>query len=65
MRLIFELPEMAKNEVLDFSGLHELGLFHSYFVCKCNFREISMIKIVILNQSKPMSLLLKIEKSEI
>ena len=30
------------------SNLHELGLFHPYFVCKCSFREFSMIKIVIL-----------------
>ena len=28
-------------------NLRELGLFHEYFVCKCSFREISMIKIVI------------------
>ena len=40
--------------------LHELGLFHPYFVCKSSFREISMIKIVILDQSKPISLILKI-----
>ena len=36
--------------------LRELGLFHAYFVCKCSFREISMIKMVILDQSKPISL---------
>ena len=34
-------------------NLHELGLFLQYFVCKCSFREISMIKMVILDQSKP------------
>ena len=41
-------------------NLHELGLFHPYFAYKCSFREISMIKIVILDQSKPISLILKI-----
>ena len=29
------------------------GLFLPYCVCKCSFREISMIKIVILDQNKP------------
>ena len=43
-------------------NLHELGLFHPYFICKCSFREISIIKMVILDQSKPMSLILKIGK---
>ena len=42
-----------------------IGLFHPYFVCKCSFREISMIKMVILDQSKPISLILKIKKSKI
>ena len=46
-------------------NLRELGLFHPYFVCKCSFRVISMLKIVILNQSKPILLILKIEKSKI
>ena len=46
-------------------NLHELGLFHPYFVCKCSFWKVSMIKIVILDQSKPISLILKIEKSKI
>ena len=41
-----------------------LGLFHPYFVCKCSFREISMIKIVILDQSKPISQILKIIKKK-
>ena len=41
-----------------------LGLFHLYFVCKCSFREISMIKMVILDQNKQISLILKIEKSK-
>ena len=55
---------MAKNLILDFS-VHELGLFHPYFVCKCSFREISMIKIVILDQRKPISIILKIKNSKI
>ena len=38
----------------------ELDLFHPYFVCKCSFREISMIKIIILDQSKRIPLILKI-----
>ena len=37
-------------------NLQELVLFHPYFVRKCRFREISMIKIVILDKSKPISL---------
>ena len=44
-------------------NLHELGLFHPYFVCKYSFKEISMIQMVILDKSKS-SLILKIEKSE-
>ena len=46
-------------------NVHELGLFHPYFVCKFSFREISMIKMVILDQSKPISLILKIKKLKI
>ena len=42
-------------------NLLELGLFHPYFVSKCSFREILIIKIAILDQSKPISLILKIE----
>ena len=38
-----------------------LGLFHLYFVCKSSFRVMSMIKIVILDQSKPILLILKIK----
>ena len=45
-------------------NLRELGLFQPHFVCKCSFRKISMTKIVILDQSKPISLILKIEKIE-
>ena len=43
-------------------NLPQLGLFHPYFVCKYSFKEISMIKNVILDQSKPISLIWKIEK---
>ena len=43
-------------------NLRELGLFRPYFVCECSFREISMIKMVILDQSEPILLILKIEK---
>ena len=46
-------------------NLRELGLFQPWFVCKCSFREISIIKMVILDQSKPILLILKIEKSKI
>ena len=46
-------------------NLRELGLFHPYFVCKCSFREISMIKMFILDQNKPIWLLLNIKKSKI
>ena len=65
--MIFKLPEMAKNEVLGFSGptCVSWGYFIQYFVCKCSFREISMITMVILDQSKPLSLYLKIKKSKI
>ena len=49
--------------------LPQLGLFHPYFVCKGR-RIISMIKMVILDQSKPITLYLKkknpkIQKSRI
>ena len=42
-------------------NLPQLGLFHPYFVCKCCFIEISIIKMVILDQSKPISLVLKVK----
>ena len=63
VRWIFKLPEMAKKWNFEFfrPNLRELWLFHPYFVCKCSYREISMIKIVILDQSKPISLILKIK----
>ena len=64
---IFDLPEMAKNEILDFSGSTCViwGYFIQYFICKCSFREISMRKNVILDQSKPISLYFKIKKFKI
>ena len=34
-----------------------LGLFHPYFVCKSSCRVISMIKMVILYQNKPILLI--------
>ena len=46
-------------------NLCELGLFHPYFVCKCSFRVISMIKMVIGDQSKPILLYLKIKNLKI
>ena len=63
----FELPEMSKKWSYRFfrPNLPQLGLFHPYFVCKCSFRVISMIKIVILDQSKPISLYFKIKKLKI
>ena len=59
----FELPEMAKKWSLGLfrPNLPPWGLFHQYFVCKSSFRVISMINIVILDQSKPISLYLKIK----
>ena len=43
----------------------QLGLFHPYFVSKSSFRVIPMIKMVILEQSKPLLLYLKIKKLKI
>ena len=55
----------AQNEVFDFSSPTCVGLFHSYFGCKCNFREISMIKMVISYQNKQIWLILKIKNKKI
>ena len=64
-----EFLSCQKGKKLSFGlfrpNLHELRLFHQYFVCKCSFREISMTKIVIWAQRKPISLILKIEKFKI
>ena len=43
----------------------QLGLFHPYFVCKSSFRVISMIQMVILDQSKPLWLIFDKKKSKI
>ena len=67
VRWIFKKLEKWSFELFRLN-LHEVGLFHSYFLCKCSFREISMIKMVILDQSKPILLIFenrKIKKSEI
>ena len=63
----FELPEMVKkwSFILFRHNPPQLGLFHPYFVFKNSFIVISMIKIVILDQSKPISLILKNKKSKI
>ena len=55
----FELPEMAKKCRFGLfrPNLPQLGLFHPYFVCKSSYRVISMIKMVIFDQSKPISLI--------
>ena len=45
--------------------LSQLGLFRPYFVCKSSFRVISMIKMIIFDQSKAISLILKIKESKI
>ena len=55
----FELPEMAKNWSFGLfrPNLPLFGLFHPYFVWKSSFRVISMIQMVILDQSKPILLI--------
>ena len=65
--MIFELPEMAQkwNFGIFRPNLPQLGLFHPYFLSKSSFRVIPMIKMVILEQSNPISLYLKIKKSKI
>ena len=61
--MTFELSEMLKKWSfrLFSPNLHQLGLFHLYFISKTSLRVISMIKIVILDQSKPIWLILKIK----
>ena len=63
----FELPEMAKKWSFGLfrPNLPELGLFHPYFLCKSSFRVISMIKMLILDQSKTISLYLKIKNKKV
>ena len=43
-------------------NLPQLGLFYPYFSCKNNFRVISIIKMVILDLSRPISVYLKNKK---
>ena len=52
---------MAKNEVADLSGQTcvNCGYFILILICQFNFREISMITMVILGQNKPFWLILK------
>ena len=64
----FELPEDQKVKFRP--NLPQLGLFHPYFVSKSCFTVISMIKMVIWDQSKPISIIFekiksKFQKSEI
>ena len=63
----FELPELAKKWSFGLfrPDLPQLRLFHPYFVCKSSFRVITMLKIVILDQSKQISLILKNKNSKI
>ena len=62
----FELPEISKKWTLDFSdpNLPQLGLFHPDFVCKSSFRVISMVKMVISDQSKPIYLIFEKKKNQ-
>ena len=46
-------------------NLCELGYFIQYFVCKYSFRKISMKKMVIWDQIKPISLYLKIKNPKL
>ena len=59
----FELPEMAKMWSFGLFRPNLPQLFYPYFLCKSSFRVISMIKIVILDQSKPISLLFEKKKN--
>ena len=60
-----EFLSFQKWQKITFSTSSPTCMIHPYFVCKCSFREISIIKIIILDQSKPISLILKKEKSKI
>ena len=63
----FELPEMTKKCSFGFfrPNLPQLGLFYPYFECKSSFRVISMITMVIFDQSRLISLILKNKNSKI
>ena len=43
-------------------NLLQLGLFHPYFLCNSIFRVTAIMKMVILDQSKPISLYCKIKR---
>ena len=60
----FELPEDQKVKFWTFQAQPASGLFHPYFVSKSCFRVISMIKMVILDQSKAISLIFEKIKSK-
>ena len=62
--MTFELPEISKKSSFGLlrPNLPLLGLFHPYFVCKSSFRVISMIKMVILDKSKPIALIFEEKK---
>ena len=53
MKLLFFRPKLC-----------ELGLFHTYFVCKYSFRYILIIFIIILGPNKLFFLILKKQKSK-
>ena len=62
----FELPAMAKDEVFGLFRLPaSVRVISSIFLSKTSFKEISMIKMVILDQRKPISLILKIKELKI
>ena len=58
----FELPEMGKVKFWTSQAQPtSVRVISSIFCMKSSFRVISMIKIVILDQSKPIWLILKIK----
>ena len=65
MRWILSCQKTKKwSFVLFRPNLPQLRLFHPYLLCKSCFRVISMIKMVIWDQSKAISLILKKIKSK-
>ena len=67
MRWILSSQKWQKSYVfwLFMPNLPQLGLFHPYVECKSSFRLISIIKIVILEQSKQILQILKNKNSKI
>ena len=53
----FELPEDQKVKLWTFQAQPASGLFHPHFLCKSCFRVISVIKMVIWDQSKAILLI--------